>query len=181
MSSSKPAELTIHPRDVRELFSEAEFDPFMDDPDALLSIAQVSHLADLTSRLGEMKLRVLLPPAQVTPQTKMLVDRALARYCSRKIAEARLQMRAWRRSAASSVFIALVFFAVSLALSAAVQRAILIPEALRTLASESLIIAGWVVIWQPMDTLIQGWLPIRAEEQTFRAIASMRTTVEAAA
>jgi hypothetical protein len=35
-------------------------------------------------------------------------------------------------------------------------------------------------MWQPMDTLIQGWLPIRQQERTFRAIDSMPATVEAA-
>jgi hypothetical protein len=33
-------------------------------------------------------------------------------------------------------------------------------------------------MWQPTDTLILGWMPIRKQERTFRAIASMRTTVE---
>jgi hypothetical protein len=42
------------------------------------------------------------------------------------------------------------------------------------------VIAGWVIMWQPMDTLILGWLPIRQQQRTFRAIGSMRATVEAA-
>jgi len=180
MSHSKPTELTVHPRDVRGLFAEPQFDPFLDNPDALLSVAQVPLLADVTPHLGEMKLRILLPSEDVTPQTKTAIERALTRFCSRKIREARVQLIAWRRSAISAMVYSLIFFAISLALSAAVLRASFIPETLRTLASESLIIAGWVIMWQPMDTLLQGWLPIRAEERTFRAIASMRTTVEAA-
>jgi hypothetical protein len=43
---------------------------------------------------------------------------------------------------------------------------------------ETLVIAGWVIMWQPMDTLILGWLPIRKRERTFRAIASMHATIE---
>ncbi len=41
MPHDAPTELTIHARELRELFSEREFDPFVDDTDALSSIAQI--------------------------------------------------------------------------------------------------------------------------------------------
>ena len=73
--------------------------------------------------------------------------------------------------------VGLFFFGISLAASTAVGRLLFIPEALRTLAAESLIVAGWVVIWQPLDTLVQGWWPQWEEERTFRALAALPLSV----
>jgi hypothetical protein len=163
-----------------ELFSDREFDPFIDDPDVLASIAQIARFAKLTSRLATMRLRVMLPPAEVLPQTQTRVERAIQRYCSHKLAELRFEMEEWRHEALSTFLWGLGFFAISLLLTAGIERAGLLPDAIRTLAVETLVIAGWVIMWQPMDTLILGWLPTRKQERTFRAIASMRATIEAA-
>jgi hypothetical protein len=175
-----PSELTIHARELRELFSEREFDPFVDDENALGSIAQIARFPYVTSSLGKMRLRVLLPPEEVSPQTQTRVERAIARYCSHKIAEAGLQMAEWRHGALSTFLWGLTFFALSLLLTAGLEHTNFLPDAIRTLAVETLVIAGWVIMWQPMDTLILGWLPIRQQQRTFRAIGSMRATIEAA-
>jgi hypothetical protein len=179
MRHGAPTELTIHARELRELFSEREFDPFADDADALQSIAQIARFPNVTSSLGRMRLRILLPSVDVSPQTQTRVERAIARYCSHKIAEARLQMAEWRHGALSTFLWGLAFFALSLLLTAGLQHTDFLPDAIRTLAVETLVIAGWVIMWQPMDTLILGWLPIRQQERTFRAIGSMRATIEA--
>jgi hypothetical protein len=180
MRHDAPPELTVHARELRELFSEREFDPFVDDAHALASIAQISRFPNVTPSLERMRLRILLPSAEVSPQTQTRVERAISRYCSHKIAEARLQMAEWRHGALSTFVWGLAFFALSLLLTAGVQHTDFLPDAIRTLVVETLVIAGWVIMWQPMDTLILGWLPIRQQERTFRAIALMRTTIEAA-
>ncbi|MGC9992228.1 MAG: hypothetical protein ABSD52_07535 [Candidatus Cybelea sp.] len=180
MRHDPPAELTIHARNLRELFSEREFDPFVDDENALVSVAQIARFPNLNSSLEKMRLRVLLPPEEVSPQTQTRVERAIARYCAHKIAEAGLQMTEWRHGALSTFLWGLAFFAVSLLLTAGLERTDFLPDAIRTLAVETLVIAGWVIMWQPMDTLILGWLPIRQQQRTFRAIRLMRATIEAA-
>ena len=180
MRRDPPTELTIHARELRELFSERAFDPFVNDGDALASIAQIARFPNVTSTLGKMRLRVLLPSEEVSPQTQTRVEQAIGRYCSHKIGEARLQMAGWRHGALSTFLWGLGFFALSLLLTAGLEHTEFLPDAIRTLAVETLVIAGWVIMWQPMDTLILGWLPIRQQERTFRAIGSMRTTVEAA-
>jgi hypothetical protein len=60
MRHGAPTELTIHARELRELFSEREFDPFVDDADALSSIAQVARFPNVTSSLEKMRLRVFV-------------------------------------------------------------------------------------------------------------------------
>jgi hypothetical protein len=179
IGNDEPAELIIHAPTLRELFSEREFDPFLDQETALQSIAQIARFPNLTSSLAKVRLRVTLPSEEVSAQTQSRVERAIARYCSHKLAELRLQMDEWRHEALSTFLCGLGFFAISLLLTAGIERTSFLPDPIRTLAVETLVIAGWVILWQPMDTLILGWLPIRKQERMFRAMASMRTTIEA--
>ena len=167
-------------RALSDLFSERSFDPLHDDAGSLWSVAQIARLPDVPSKLEGARLRVLLPASEISPQTQMQIERALARYCAHEIADARMRLAVWRRRAGILLLWSLGFFAVSLLLSAGVQQATVLPEAARTLASETLVIAGWVVMWLPMDELIWGWLPIRDRQRMFRAIGSMRITTEAA-
>jgi hypothetical protein len=166
-------EITLKVNDARELFREREFDPFTDDVESVSSIAEMARLPHLVSRLKDVRLRVLLPTAKLTPRTEADVQRAFHRYCAHAVAEARRKLSAMRWVGLRAFLIGIVFFGLSLAASTAVQRLVAIPEALRTLASESLIVAGWVILWQPMDTLVAGWWPQWQEERTFRAIGAV--------
>jgi hypothetical protein len=166
-------EVTVKVNDVHELFREHEFDPFVDDAEQIGSIAAMAQLPHLVSRLKEIRLRVLVPAETLTPQTEARVRRALARYCAHAIAEARRKLAAMRWVGLRTFLVGLVFFGISLAASTAVGRLLFIPEGLRTLASESLIIAGWVIMWQPLDTLVAGWWPQWEEERTFKAISAI--------
>lgn len=178
MPSQRPTEVTVKVNDVRELFSEHAFDPFGDDG-GVKSIAGIAQLPHLVSQLKDLRLRVLVPASVLTPQTETLVRRALAQYCAHMIAQARAKLAAMRWVGLRTFAIGIVFFGLSLAASAAVARALFLPEGLRTLATESLIVAGWVVIWQPLDTLVQGWWPQWQEERTFRALSALPIRVDA--
>jgi hypothetical protein len=175
-----PTELTVRAPALRDLFADREFDPFADDAATLQSIPQITRFPNFAANLARMRLRVLLPSEDVSPQTQTQVERAIAHYCSHKLAELHFQMDEWRREALSTFLWGFGFFALSLLITAGIERAGLLPDAIRTLAVETLVIAGWVIMWQPMDTLILGWLPIRKQERAFRAIAAMPTSVEVA-
>jgi hypothetical protein len=178
MTADRSTEVSIKVTDLRQLFAPHQFDPFADDVDVLESIAQLSQLPHLVSELRKIKLRVLVPAEKLTPQTESIVRRALGRYSAHMVAQAGRKLAAMRWVGLRTFLVGLVFFAISLAASQAVQRLLFIPEALRTLASESFIVAGWVVIWQPLDTLVQGWWPQWEEERTFRAIGAVPVRVE---
>lgn len=179
-SNDQPTELVIRAPALRELFSEREFDPFVDHATGIQSIAQIARFPNLTPSLAGTRIRVMLPAGEVSAETQTRVERAIAQYCAHKLAEVRLQMDEWRHEALSTFLCGLGFFAISLLVTAGIERTGFLPDPIRTLAVETLVIAGWVIMWQPMDTLILGWLPIRRQERMFRAMASMHPTVEAA-
>ena len=177
MHQHRSSEITVQVRDVAELFREHEFDPFSDEIGGVPSIAAVAQLPHLVSRLKTLKLRILVPQEQMTPHTEARVKRAILRYCAHMIAQAQQKLAAMRWVGIRTLLIGLAFFGVSLVASTAVQRLLFIPESLRVLASESLIVAGWVVIWQPMDTLVQGWWPHWEEERTYRGLSTIPVSV----
>lgn len=171
-------EITVKVKNVRDLFREREFDPFEDDVESVRSIAAMAQLPHLVSKLRESSLRVLVPAEKYTPQTEAQVRHALRRYAEHMIADAQRRLAALRWVGVRSFAIGLIFFGISLVASNAVGRAHFLPEELRTLASESLIVAGWVVIWQPLDTLVAGWWPQWKEVRTFRAIGALPIRIE---
>ncbi len=133
--TQRTTEMTLKIRDLKDLFSEREFD-------------------------------------------RSPTRRAVRRYCAHAVGEAKSKLAALRWIGVRTLLIGIVFFAVSLATSTFAQQLLFIPEELRTLASESLIVAGRVVIWQPMDNLVQGWWPQWEEERTLRAIGRIPLRVE---
>lgn len=177
MHEHRSTELTVKVNDLRELFSAREFDPFGDEPEGLESIAELARLPHLVAKLSTVRLRVLVPAETLSPQTQSAVRRALRRYCAHAVAEARRKLAAMRWVGLRTFGLGLFFFAGSLAASTAVNRALFIPEALRTLGAESLIVAGWVLLWQPLDTLVAGWWPHWEEERTFRALEAVPVEV----
>ncbi len=178
MPPQRTNEITLKVTELRDLFREREFDPFIDNVEDVGSIARMAQLPHLASKLETIRLRVLVPERVLTAQTETELRNALQRYCAHTIAEARRKLAALRWVGLRTLLMGLAFFAVSLAASTLVQRLLFIPEGLRTLATESLIVAGWVVIWQPMDNLVQGWWPQWEEERTFRAISAVPLRVE---
>lgn len=173
----RSTEVTVRVNDLRDLFREREYDPFTDDVHDVGSIAALAALPHLASRLDDISLRVLVPSDALTPQTEAEVRGALQRYCAHAISQARRKLAAMRWVGIRSFALGLVFFGISLAASSWVHRLVALPESIRTLASESLIVAGWVVIWQPLDTLVQGWWPQWEEQRTFKAIGAIPVRV----
>jgi hypothetical protein len=176
----EPDEVVVRANDLRDLFSTQEYDPLTRAPDALWSIAQVAALSEAAADLSKMTLRVVLPQGQMVSDTAAVVGTAVQRYCAYNVAMARARFVAWRRVVWWTCLIGLAFFALSLIATAGIGRLAFLPEELRTITTETLVIAGWIVMWQPLDDLIQGWWPIREQERKYKAIGAMRLVVEGA-
>lgn len=169
--------VTIRVGDVRDLFRERPFDPFEDDVGTLSSLAQLAELPQFAGTLRTTEVVVLVPASHFTPGAEARVRRALQQYCRHAIVATRRTSAAQRRVGARGLLAGVIFFGISLALAAAVGRWTIVPESLRTVAAESLIVAGWVVIWMPLDALVQGLWPYWRVERTYEALAAVRLSV----
>jgi hypothetical protein len=52
-------------------------------------------------------------------------------------------------------------------------------ELLRSIASESLVIFGWVAMWRPAEIFLYDWLPITRRRRLFRRLAAAEVKVVA--
>lgn len=182
--TQSPTEIVVRVKDVHDLFRSVEFDPFEDDApiDGLLAVRsfeEMVQLPHLVSKLKSARLLVLVAAESLTPQTERDVRRAVERYCAHAIAQARRKLAAMRWVGLKTSLVGLAFFGVSLAASSAVLQLQAVPEAFRTLASEGLIVAGWVLLWQPLDTLVAGCWPHWEEVRTYKAIQAVQLRVSA--
>jgi hypothetical protein len=178
MTEPRLHRVTISADDVGDLFRDRPFDPFQDEVGTLSSLAQLAELPQLARKLRATEVLVLVPPSQFSPDTEQRVRQALQRYCQHAIVETRRKSAAQRWVGWRSLLAGVFFFGLSLAAAAAIGRWTGVPENLRTLASESLIVAGWVVIWMPLDALVQGLWPYWRVERTYAALSAVRLTVK---
>jgi len=74
--------------------------------------------------------------------------------------------------------IALVLLALCLGTSAAMDAFEPLPRLLNRLFVEGLVIAGWVVLWRPLDTLIFDAGAPLVEARCFEHLASMAVEVQ---
>jgi hypothetical protein len=52
------------------------------------------------------------------------------------------------------------------------------PGTISTLARESLIIAGWVAMWRPMEIFLYEWWPIRRMGRLYQKMSRMHVEVK---
>lgn len=96
-------------------------------------------------------------------------------FAGRAEAEARA-LRELFRDGSRALLIALVVVSACLVLAWQIGR----PDGeglLRSIASESLVIFGWVAMWRPAEIFLYDWLPITRRRRLFRRLAEAEVTV----
>lgn len=108
-----------------------------------------------------LRLTIVAPAGQVDAQAQTMVRPALAGHVDNMLGtldcDRRLQLREMRQS----LRVGGLFLAVCLILSALVDQLSVLPAFVQTLLRESLLIAGWVGLWHPLDLLLYAWWPLR--------------------
>lgn len=91
------------------------------------------------------------------------IENAFRVHFEYEIQRLRRSRRRARRTGVISLGIALVLVGVFLFLSQLVGS--IVPGSLGTALKEGLVIAGWVVMWRPVEVLIYDWIPSRHERR----------------
>jgi hypothetical protein len=179
---ARPAyELTLELGHADELFTARE-------PDVASGMPGLpSGIERIREELGRHSLRaciaavIVLPPAEAGPDLACHIARAVERYCDMGIARAEDELRLLRREGARTLLIGLSLFAVFVTFAEIIVRTGL-PEPVRDfLGSDGLfLVAGWVGLWYPIETLIYTPRPSRREIAVLRAMREMRIEVRPA-
>ena len=181
MSQNKVKEVTISLKTVDQLFIAPEVNPFSENEVELLGEPALMRVLKRTEpgffrrRRYKMRLTVLLPSDQITPDLPAQVDAAPQRYCQARIADNQLQIRRTIWSGLRASPFGLAFLGVSMGLSAMFGSQILtfIPEWLNSLLAEGFVVFGWIALWNPVGAFLYDWVPFRRANQVYQYMMTM--------
>jgi hypothetical protein len=152
--------LDLHIASQRQLFNSMDPAPFRErdlDPDVSTYVREWAEELSLTAPLG---VRVTVTDEPATGTEAASLRSALHENFARSAAEHRRNLKKLFRDGRISLVIGVAFL--GLAIGIAEWAAARIPNAhYATLVEESVVIGGWVALWQPINIFLYDWWPIR--------------------
>ena len=174
--STATAPIRVRVRTLSQLFNSMDPSPFRErdlDPQAETFI--VDWARELIPRHGAhrpLTIRIELTGEEVPDDGPALVRDALATFFTHAARHEGARLRRLLRDGRLSLAIGLGFLAACGSLSAAVSGAA--DGTLALLASEGLLIGGWVAMWRPMEIFLYDWWPLARELRLYRRLAGAR-------
>jgi len=170
MARSAVAEpLRIHLRRVEQLFNTLDPAPFHErDLDAAAEDFLVGWAMELPRR---QELRLVLE-LESPPHGADLawVGAAIRNYFCGRAAASGLRLRRLLRKGRFSLLIGGAFLMACLLLAHALSGA---DSLWRGALRESLVIGGWVAMWQPLQIYLYDWWPLREQQALYRRMSEM--------
>jgi hypothetical protein len=158
----------------QQLFNSLDPSPFYDrdlDQDAEEYIVDS---ADEYPLAHPLQLVIYLPGPQIDGQ-RLELRQPIHNYFAYRAAETRRRRRLFFRDGRRSLFAALVFLFVCIAIR---QLILLVGHGLAAqIADEGLYIVGWVAMWRPLEIFLYGWQAIRHRERLFDKLAHIPISV----
>lgn len=180
MSQNKTKDVTISLKNVNHLFVAPQVDPFSTAEAELLGEPALLRVLKKTEpgffhRGHKMRLTVLLPADQVTPDLPERVGEAIQRYCQARIADNRLHIRRTIWAGLRALPFGLIFMGVSMALSTMFSNQTLpfISEGLNNLFAEGFVVFGWIALWNPVGAFLYDWVPYWRLNQVYQYMMTM--------
>lgn len=184
MNDAREYEATLPLEDIRYLFATPEPDPFSP---AELDVSGIDYLmSDLTGhrKLPErICLTLILPPEKIEANLEQKVSAALKRYCLRQMQSSERKARNVRLRGFRALRKGVVVLAVLLALSGVLSSRLFANDgpavqAIIAALASSLVIAGWVVIWNPIDLFLYEAMPYQRESHIYRLLAEAEVSIK---
>lgn len=160
-------EIQLH--ELAQLFNLMDPSPFRNkdlDPDAA---DYISSWADEFPIHEPVELVFHLEASASESDPKPLIESAVHNYFSDRAAFKRLEFRRLMREGQKALVIGLVFLGVCVALAQLLPRSA--EPTVRGVLRESLLIAGWVAMWRPMQIYLYDWWPIRRRRRLYAKLA----------
>jgi len=166
------ATLELQVGEVRQLFNAMDPAPFRErdlDPNAVTYIVEWGREARAGEPLG---LIVRLSREPATPDNAGMLRDAVHAYFRQRAVATRRQLRQLFRVGRISLLIGIAFLAFVIGVGEYLTLRI-DKESYGYLVKESLIIAGWVALWRPLEIFLYDWWPIRAEAKLLDRLSEM--------
>jgi hypothetical protein len=185
--ASDLGELTmdVHLRDVRELFTVDEFDPFDSRAPTHSGVDQIKFAAQNMRMPEKINLALYLPSGKLEQNTLDAIHAALSRYCAYRGREAQTAIAALKREALIELRVGAIVLAIvvglglllALVFAPALAAQNPVASVLSALVSGALVIALWVVVWAPIETFFVEPLPLMWERRFYQRLAGAEITL----
>jgi len=170
MSRKQPASIRVRVGDRRQLFNSMDPSPFLDrdlDPDCEEFI--VSWAREFRPDRA-LRIEIHFDREPEDEEQRIQIREAVRRHFEHAAELEGLKLRRMAREGRSALLVGL------LVLAACTMAATLVPRdvlgAFGSIVAESLIVAGWVAMWRPLEILLYELWPIRRERRLFQRLAS---------
>jgi hypothetical protein len=174
-------DVTVPLKQIGELFKATEYDPFDEDTGGETGIETIIETLKGQQLNFTTRATIILPPEAIRPGLEAEVRAAITRHCRWSIETNQREIDASRWAGIKGLQSGLFFLASCLLISSALQTVMVIPEFLRTFASEGLAIAGWVSLWHPVEAFLYDWWPAARQNEMYRhMIERMEITIKGA-
>ncbi len=122
-----------------------------------------------------LKLVVYLPQKELQKEAAQVLGEAIHNHFAYKLNQAERELREKFRGGRMALVIGLIFLFVTLVanLMIASQPDNVINQVIRS----SLLIIGWVAMWQPVNTFLYDWWPVRRKMKIFSKIRDMNVSI----
>jgi hypothetical protein len=169
-------EMAVRLDSLKQFFNSMDPSPFYEkdlDPDAehyIVSWAEEFPLVEPVS----LVLHVDVPDAS---EATTMVEEAVHNHFRNLARLARLEFRHMMRVGSRSLAIGLAVLASCLLLSELTAKQ---DGALMDILRQSLLIGGWVAMWQPMQIYLYGWWPLRRRRLIYEKLGRLPVHLRAA-
>jgi hypothetical protein len=185
MHSSSPVKVSAHParshtisltiRDIAQLFNSIDPSPFYEkDLDSEAEAFIVGWAQEFPAN-ARIKLRVELEQWPTSGDPKEVIRQAVHNHFAHLAELNRLEFRALMKQGRTSLVIGLCCLAISLVSSNMLPHGR--SSSWASILRESLMIAGWVAMWRPMEIYLYDWWPLRHRGRLYTKLSCMPVEV----
>jgi hypothetical protein len=164
-STNRPSNIhhiTLHIKDIRQLFEESAFDPFAEQSDYLSGFERIFKDIRQKQPKGEILATISLPTDRISDDIERICAAAFRRTCDVHIEQIDDELASIRWEGTRSLWVGLVVWAACLFLALFFAELEKFPEFPRLFLSDGFIIAGWVALWYPVEIILyEWWLQLR--------------------
>jgi hypothetical protein len=177
MTDSGYYDITLKLDNIKHLFQEPEFDPFLPQQNSRSGIDAIASELKPTSLNCKVRTTILLPSNQLSEHLEQATTEAVQRYCSDRIDQTTNDLASLRGQGFRALKRGVLFLAVCLLLSTLFDELNSFPILIRRFLSEGFLIAGWVSLWYPIELLLYQWGPYQRQKQIYELIKGMELKV----
>ena len=177
MAQKKLFVMTLQLAEINHLFQKPDINPLSDGYQPYSYIAGIEFISNelyANPSYEAVKLRLLLPADQITPELEIKTRAAAARYCQGRVRDVNHDIHAIRWRGLRALALAVVALFVLIGASRLIFHE---DNLLRQIISEGLAIGAWVSLWVPLEMLTFKIWEHRLDIEIFTILSEMEITI----